>query len=254
MSGLRFWQGGAVLAAILIASSALAAPAAPQTGPRRDGDLSRPGRLAPTDLDRWIDAAARRFAIPAAWIHAVIAVESAYDPRALSAAGAQGLMQLMPATYAELRARHRLGPDVFAPRDNILAGAAYLRQLHDRFGPEGMLLAYNAGPTRYAAHLRDGRPLPAETQIYARSVRRLLGWEPSTDAPAVASRTSPQPLPPPQAQSQARSQPHSRAEADDPLASPLFVRRGAIPSAKTASAPEPAGSAEGGPQTIRGAW
>lgn len=245
MNGLRFCRGRAVLAAILIASSAPGAVAAPQTGPRRGGDPSRPGRLAPTDLDRWIDAAARRFDIPAAWIHAVIAVESAYDPRALSAAGAQGLMQLMPATYAELRARHRLGPDVFAPRDNILAGAAYLRQLHDRFGPDGMLAAYNAGPTRYAAHLRDGRPLPAETRLYARRVRRLLGWGPSTDALAAASRASPQPLPQPMAQ------PQPSGDADDPLASPLFVRRGANPSA---FAPGPAGDADGRARTIGGAW
>ena len=72
-----------------------------------------------------------------------------------------GLMQIMPKTYAELRARHRLGPDAYDPRDNILAGAAYLREMLDRYGSPGFLAAYNAGPLRYDQHLATGRPLPA---------------------------------------------------------------------------------------------
>ncbi len=254
MSGLWFGRARSVLAAILIASATVSPPvdvavAATQTGPRRDVEAPRPDRMTPADLDRWIDEASRRFDVPAAWIHAVIAVESAYDARALSSAGAHGLMQLTPATYAELRARHRLGPDVFAPRDNILAGAAYLRHLHDRFGPDGMLAAYNAGPTRYAAHLRDSRPLPAETRLYVRRVRRLLGWRPSTDALTAASRMSP----PPQPQILPLPLPLP-LDADDPLASPLFVRRGGFPSAKAAPAAEPAGAADGRAQTIGGSW
>jgi soluble lytic murein transglycosylase-like protein len=57
-----------------------------------------------------------------------------------------GLMQIMPKTYAGLRARHHLGPDAYNPRDNILAGAAYLREILDGYGPEGFLATYNAGP------------------------------------------------------------------------------------------------------------
>ncbi len=76
-----------------------------------------------------------------------------------------GLMQIMPATWAALRRRHGLGDDPFDPRDNILGGAAYLREMYDRFGAPGFLAAYNAGPERYAQHLA-GRPLPAETRAY----------------------------------------------------------------------------------------
>jgi hypothetical protein len=83
-----------------------------------------------------------------------------------SPAGAMGLMQLMPDTYAKLRVEHRLGPDPHDPRDNILAGAAYLREMYDRFGWPGMFAAYNAGPRRFEAHLRDEQPLPAETRRY----------------------------------------------------------------------------------------
>ena len=83
-----------------------------------------------------------------------------------------GLMQIMPKTYAGLRARHRLGPDAYNPRDNILAGAAYLREMLDRYGSSGFLAAYNAGPARYDEHLATGRPLPPETQIYSRCFRQ----------------------------------------------------------------------------------
>jgi soluble lytic murein transglycosylase-like protein len=97
----------------------------------------------------YIDEAAQRFRIPAAWIRAVMRVESAGDVRAISSAGAMGLMQIMPETWAELRVRHRLGRDPYDPRDNILAGAAYLREMYDRYGSPGFLAAYNAGPGRY---------------------------------------------------------------------------------------------------------
>lgn len=118
-----------------------------------------------------IAEAAQQFAIPARWIRAVMDQESGGNPRALSRAGAMGLMQIMPATWDMLAARHRLGPDPYDPRDNIMAGAAYLREMHDRYGMAGMLAAYNAGPGRYEAFLRFGRPLPAETRAY---LARLL--------------------------------------------------------------------------------
>jgi hypothetical protein len=109
-----------------------------------------------------------------AWIRAVLRAESAGDPRAISSAGAMGLMQIMPATWAELRVRHRLGGDVYDPRDNILAGTAYLRELHDRYGSvAAMLAAYNAGPGRYEASL-SGRPLPAETRAYVAAIAPII--------------------------------------------------------------------------------
>mgnify|MGYP001186982969 FL=1 len=123
----------------------------------------------------YIDEAAQRFGVPAHWILAIMRRESAGDARAISERGAMGLMQIMPATWAELRARYGLGSDPFEPRDNILAGTAYLRELHDRFGSPGFLAAYNAGPTRYAEHLATGRPLPRETRDYVAALAPLLG-------------------------------------------------------------------------------
>lgn len=122
---------------------------------------------------RHVEKAATRFGLSADLIAAVIAAESAGDPKAVSSAGAMGLMQLMPGTWGELRARLDLGQDPFDPHDNITAGAAYLRQLLDRYGAPGFLAAYNAGPRRYEQSLA-GRPLPAETRAY---VQRLAGHD-----------------------------------------------------------------------------
>ncbi|WP_299560115.1 lytic transglycosylase domain-containing protein [uncultured Sulfitobacter sp.] len=114
-----------------------------------------------------IAEASARFAIPEHWIRAVMQVESAGDPGAVSRAGAMGLMQVMPGTWTVLRQDHGLGTDPFEARDNILAGTAYLRAMLDRYGSVGgMLAAYNAGPGRYDAYLSEGRPLPAETRAY----------------------------------------------------------------------------------------
>lgn len=121
-----------------------------------------------------IAEAAQRFGIPAAWIRAVMRVESANDVQAISPKGAMGLMQIMPPTWVDLRDRYRLGTDPYDPRDNILAGAAYLRELHDRYGSPGFLAAYNAGPGRYEEHLA-GRPLPAETRAYVATLAPLIG-------------------------------------------------------------------------------
>ncbi|MGE4521260.1 MAG: lytic transglycosylase domain-containing protein [Acetobacter sp.] len=121
-----------------------------------------------------IAEAAGRFDIPAAWIRAVMGAESGGDPGAISSAGAMGLMQIMPGTWADLRVRHHLGRDPYDPRDNILAGAAYLRELHERYGSPGFLAAYNAGPERYEASLA-GRPLPLETRAYVAAVAPLIG-------------------------------------------------------------------------------
>jgi Transglycosylase SLT domain len=85
-----------------------------------------------------------------------------------------GLMQIMPKTWADLRARHGLGADSYDPHDNILAGAAYIRELSDRYGAPGFLTAYNAGPGRYERHLATGRPLPAETQAYVATLAPMI--------------------------------------------------------------------------------
>ena len=84
-------------------------------------------------------------------------------------------MQVMPATWVELSVRYQLGIDPFDPRDNILAGTAYLREMLDRFGSEGFLAAYNAGPSRYEQLLAAVRPLPDETLTYVRTIESEIG-------------------------------------------------------------------------------
>ncbi|WP_439527579.1 lytic transglycosylase domain-containing protein [Pannonibacter sp.] len=122
----------------------------------------------------FVTEASQRFSMPEHWIRAVRRVESGGDVRAISSAGAMGLMQVMPATWAELRTRYRLGNDPYDPRDNIMAGTAYLREMHDRYGSPGFLAAYNAGPGRYEEYLA-GRPLPAETRAYVATLAPLVG-------------------------------------------------------------------------------
>ena len=136
--------------------------------------------------------AARRFGIPEAWIWAVMRVESGGNSRAVSRAGAMGLMQIMPATWADLLARHGLGADPFDVRDNIMAGAAYLRQMHDRYGnASAMLAAYNAGPGRYDDYLSRGRRLPPETVGYLARLTAVIG---TADVAEVAVNASPDPF------------------------------------------------------------
>jgi soluble lytic murein transglycosylase-like protein len=123
----------------------------------------------------FITEASKRFAVPEHWIRSVMRVESAGDLRARSRTGAMGLMQIMPQTWSDLRARYDLGADPYAPRDNILAGTAYIRELYHRFGAPGFLAAYNAGPTRYENHLATGRSLPDETQEYVAILAPMIG-------------------------------------------------------------------------------
>ena len=156
--------------------------AAGQRDPRSMGD-GRASDPASSSVDAFVAEAAVRFAIPERWIRVVLQAESAGDPQAVSRAGAMGLMQIMPATWRELRRRHGLGADPFDPRDNILAGAAYLRAMADRFGSPGFLAAYNAGPERYAEHRATGRPLPRETRAYLAKLAPLIDG-PAADPPS----------------------------------------------------------------------
>lgn len=183
---------------------ASAGPALAQTAPAAERTLGAP-------YADHIAEASRRFGVPVAWIRAVLAAESAGDAHAVSPKGAMGLMQLMPETWGGLRSRYGLGRDPFDPRDNILAGVAYLREMHDRYGSPGFLAAYNAGPARYEDYL-GGRPLPAETRAYLATLLPVIGGE------------LPAPL--------------SVVAAADPFAwrgAPLFVEL----SERTAAAPRP---------------
>jgi len=109
-----------------------------------------------------VEQAAGRYGIEAALLHAVIAVESAYNPRARSNRGASGLMQLMPET-----ARRYGVADAFDPAQNVAAGAQYLRDLLKLFNNDLQLVlaAYNAGE---AAVIKYGRRIPPyrETAAY----------------------------------------------------------------------------------------
>ena len=136
--------------------------------------------MRPPSIDRFanfIAEASARFTVPARWIRAIMQIESAGDERAISPRGAMGLMQLMPATWVELSVRYQLGLDPFDPRDNIMAGTAYVSELRDRFGSPGFLAGYHAGPARYERYLTTGEPLPPETIAYVAAVTPLLGSE-----------------------------------------------------------------------------
>lgn len=174
--------GSAVaVAVVLLSGGAMSAPAMAQDMPAARSAAVHPyaGHVA---------AAARRFGIPEAWIWAVMRVESRGNARAVSRAGAMGLMQIMPATWGSLRARYGLGPDPFDVRDNIMAGAAYLREMHDRYGnASAMLAAYNAGPGRYDDFVSRGRPLPAETVGYLARLAPIAGGSGVVEVTATAT-------------------------------------------------------------------
>jgi soluble lytic murein transglycosylase-like protein len=152
-------------------------------------------------IDRWshfIAEASARFGVPEEWIRRVMQAESGgrthLGGRLIrSHAGAMGLMQLMPGTWGEMRARLGLGADPHEPRDNILAGTAYLRMMYDRFGYPGLFAAYNAGPRRYGQHLASGRRLPRETVAY---VANVAGGRSSSSLPDPGPTPTPTPPPP----------------------------------------------------------
>lgn len=158
---------------------------------------------------------ARRVGLPASWLASVMLAESNGDAAARSPKGAIGLMQLMPSTYAEMRRLLGLGADPWRPADNLLAGAAYLRLLTERYGASGALAAYNAGPGRYERWLAGVASLPSETRDYVARVR---------SGPAVRKRLT-------------VSAPRS-VQMADPRASPLFVGVG-DPRGKAGPGPEP---------------
>jgi soluble lytic murein transglycosylase-like protein len=156
------------LLAVTSLSTASAAHVDPPHNPPRASASSTPL------LTAFIAEASQRFQVPVAWIRAVMHVESGGRLHSVSPKGAMGLMQIMPKTYAGLRLRYHLGEDPYDAHNNILAGAAYLREMHDRYGSPGFLAAYNAGPERYDEHLATGRPLPLETQNYVATLMPMI--------------------------------------------------------------------------------
>ena len=140
--------------------------------------IPRASSESPHPFAAFVAEASRRFSVPEHWIRAVMHIESGAKQRARSSRGAMGLMQIMPKTWKELRARHGLGTDPYDPHENILAGTAYIRELHDRYGAPGFLAAYNAGPGRYERHLATGRPLPDETRAYVATLAPMINRAP----------------------------------------------------------------------------
>lgn len=167
------------------------------------GDYTPPGPPG----DPWgpyIVEASRRFDVPQQWIREVMRVESGGQlyingQLTTSPVGAMGLMQVMPATYDELRAQYALGDDPYDPRNNILAGTAYLRQMYDLYGSPGFLAAYNAGPGRLEDYLMRNRSLPDETRRYvARIAPNIEGAQPAhvSQAAQLAMYQLPDNIPP----------------------------------------------------------
>jgi soluble lytic murein transglycosylase-like protein len=182
-----------------------AAPAAPAVAPqevalRLSLDDGEDAADAPTDvvstvaaeislskrllINRWdplITEASSRFGVPKAWIRAVMARESGGHTLGnggrpiRSRAGAMGLMQLMPDTYADLRRQYGLGADPYDPHDNVIAGAAYLKWLRGRYGYPGLFAAYNHGPGNFEKHLQGRSALPRETRNYVAAVVASVG-------------------------------------------------------------------------------
>ncbi|MDZ7736734.1 MAG: lytic transglycosylase domain-containing protein [Gammaproteobacteria bacterium] len=113
-----------------------------------------------------ITEAAREYLLPDSLVHAVVTAESAYDPNALSSAGALGLMQLMPATAKRFGVSDRKNP-----RANVFAGTRYLKELLGMFGNDVQLAvaAYNAGENAVIRYGNEIPPFP-ETQNYVRKV------------------------------------------------------------------------------------
>ncbi|MDE2363943.1 MAG: lytic transglycosylase domain-containing protein [Hyphomicrobiales bacterium] len=152
------------LAANAVASAGEAAHAASAERPASNGSIVAA-----------IAEASQRYGVPEHWLRAIMRVESRGAVRAKSRKGAMGLMQIMPETWAYLRARHGFGSNPYDPRENVLAGAAYVREMHDRYGAPGFLAAYNAGPGRYEEFLNNGRSLPAETRNYVDMLSPAIG-------------------------------------------------------------------------------
>jgi len=168
-AGAQVYAGQSAGGAIVLSDFRSAeAPSVLIDAPRDDARAIAPAPA--TDIKAIVHEVAASEQVSPHLLEAVIAVESGYNPRAVSPKGAQGLMQLMPATAS------RFGVvDPFDPRENVRAGARYLKQLLELFGGELRLAlaAYNAGEH---AVIRSGHRIPpyAETQRYVPRVLARL--------------------------------------------------------------------------------
>jgi len=172
------------------------APTTPDYRLLQPGVLPSASRLTAASIDGLIDAFAAEHSIDAALIRAVIRAESNFNHRAVSRKGAQGLMQLMPATIGRLSVG-----DAFDPHENIGAGVRYLRQLLDQFQGDLTLAlaAYNAGENAVLRY--RGVPPYQETRDYVRKIlsqyRRTRGESSKSSIIKAASPPADSPPPPP---------------------------------------------------------
>jgi len=178
----------------------------------------------------YIHAAAARFGVPERWIREVMRQESGGQQYlrgqlTTSSAGAMGLMQVMPGTYEGLRQRYGLGPDPYDPRDNIMAGAGYIREMYDRYGSPGFLAAYNAGPNRVDDYMAGASSLPNETVNYVASIAPRLGNGSPMSGPLAVYAEAASPM--------IAAEPPPTAPASTPL--PAYLPEPLPPSVQLAS-------------------
>ncbi|MGO4883586.1 MAG: lytic transglycosylase domain-containing protein [Bryobacteraceae bacterium] len=147
---------------------------------------SAPSAKPPAPLAETVNRIARQNQVSPELVDSVIQVESNYNPNALSPKGAQGLMQLIPAT-----ARRFGVSDVFDPEDNVQGGARYLRYLLELYrGDEALALAaYNAGEGAVARY--GGVPPYPETQSYVAKVQQRLAGAPAAETETAARAVKP---------------------------------------------------------------
>ncbi|MDP2696555.1 lytic transglycosylase domain-containing protein [Thalassospira sp.] len=206
--------------------------------------------MSTSGTDQWshhIREASLRFNVPETYIRSVMTIESGgrtmMNGRPItSRSGAMGLMQVMPPTFRELSRKHNLGNDPHDPRANILAGTAYIREMHDIYGYPGFLAAYNCGPGCYGSYLAGERSLPLETQNYLIKGQTLIAQatgQPQTTvvAAAMPQTTAPSRTPPPAATISATPLP---APTPATTAAPILTRP---QPTQTASLPAPTSSA-----------
>jgi membrane-bound lytic murein transglycosylase B len=149
--------------------------------------------------DKFITEASKRFGVPREWIIEVMRQESGGrtvlqgDLPITSEMGAMGLMQVMPETYRDMRIDHRLADDPYDPRNSVLAGTAYLKFLHGKYGYPALFAAYNTGPGNLEANLLGKKNLPQETIAYLSNIRIRLGDSNAADglkSPAGVTATA----------------------------------------------------------------